>query len=474
MKKQSFETWLRNIFSSHKETLNLDEEWDLLLPHLEEKKKSRRFLFPFWWLGIATTFVLLGYGIYISIPTSENQYGSIDTAKHKISALSDNSIASPAVNPNDNASQNSELTSENEENLLVPYNTPNPKSATVQTSKQKNKISDVKFQFNYTSNKNQDLSSQTTTNPINNSTVVLIQNSPLSNNDMLPSLLITKKEEVIPLHTGSMETINSLMQTIAINHYPDDLPLVKMAEHKLDPIKKASKFLLAVEVYNGFLTQHFKGYGSQKTGRSETETALWRHSWKALAEYSFMPHWRVSTGMDYRWDLISFSQNFKDTSEVWMSGQIISEKTNSLGQTNRDTGTIQVKQYSQINRRLNNYRTGISIPIQLRYARSLYNSLDFSANIGVLIPVYTQGSGRIIKSGAHDIQLQDYADFTKKSPWTCNVSMGVEVVYHIRRRWDLNVGLQRQMEMSLSKTTENLVQETYSSWGLVSGIRMKF
>ena len=78
---------------------------------------------------------------------------------------------------------------------------------------QKNKISDVKFQFNYTSNKNQDLSSQTTTNPINNSTVVLIQNSPLSNNDMLPSLLITKKEEVIPLHTGSMETINSLMQT---------------------------------------------------------------------------------------------------------------------------------------------------------------------------------------------------------------------------------------------------------------------
>jgi hypothetical protein len=178
MKKQSFETWLRNIFSSHKETINLDEEWDLLLPHLEEKKKSRRFLFPFWWLGIATTFVLLGYGIYISIPTSENQYGSIDTAKHKISALSDNSIASPAVNPNDNASQNSELTSENEENLLVPYNTPNPKSATVQTSKQKNKISDVKFQFNYTSNKNQDLSSQTTTNPINNSTVVLIQNSP--------------------------------------------------------------------------------------------------------------------------------------------------------------------------------------------------------------------------------------------------------------------------------------------------------
>lgn len=103
-----------------------------------------------------------------------------------------------------------------------------------------------------------------------------------------------------------METINSLMQTIAINHYPDDLPLVKMAEHKLDPIKKASKFLLAVEVYNGFLTQHFKGYGSQKTGRSETETALWRHSWKALAEYSFMPHWRVSTGMDYRWDLIRF------------------------------------------------------------------------------------------------------------------------------------------------------------------------
>ena len=37
--------------------------------------------------------------------------------------------------------------------------------------------------------------------------------------------------------------------------------------------------------------------------------------------------------------------------------------------------------------------------------------------------------------------------------------MGVEVVYHIRRRWDLNVGLQRQMEMSLPKL-ENLVQET--------------
>ena len=49
-------------------------------------------------------------------------------------------FASPAVNPNDNASQNSELTSENEENLLVPYNTKSKicNSANKQT---KNKIS---------------------------------------------------------------------------------------------------------------------------------------------------------------------------------------------------------------------------------------------------------------------------------------------------------------------------------------------
>ena len=497
MKNTLFENWLRTKVEQSEQSFDHDAEWALLRPKLEKKKRKRR---PVFWFLLPIGLLAVSYFFFTRDSKEESLAGivgkdNIIIADSKV--VDKNSIADPQQNASSEQGQ--------EQSNVIATHKIQDQEVGGKPSKQ-----NAKSLSNSPAVKN-DLSRQNESNYLhenimpssNEKSANQSSNSSdkLSDGLAISSSLLIEQSKNFPTNvnestkgSGEMDKTNpneisdsnleiekpndknTISKQAAEEQAEKNPAIIESNEEPIDIAKQnpKSRFSLSVLLAYGLFAPHMNGSDQFVRARNITEKPLECISAKILLNTKIANSWSLSTGIGLEKYNTRFTQSFVDTSLVTYSGETIRIRRSSTGQETYLLGDVKGIRTSSVNRKLYNSISYYSIPFYLNYTKQLSSRISIMPTLGLNINFFNQSSGSIVQSEEYDILLQDYKNVFKNSIPSCNVFLGLGVVYNINQKVHFNFGISGSNQILLKKLSDNYQPDRFTNYGIYSGLTFKF
>lgn len=456
MKKSVFDEWLKSKVQNTRVDFNKDEEWELLLPKLQKRKRRAVF---FWWvlpLGLSI------WAAYMFWPAQR-----IDPVVDVVSISG--STANPLNHSSEGFNQKRSATPQ-EKNPATHHSLPNststgkslyePESEGITSTYEKPELGRKKINQNgmkypgetqsFTKARVQDL--------------LMLQQVVLPSDGSKPLdasvLLLLPSAEPKFLESEPRELqMYSILNTDLVRRDVDH------TERSED-----IKWVLSPSIAAGKLSRKWRGNEDLVEARRSTERGLDQLSGQFLAMAQWNKNFIFGAGIEYSRSTIRMQQYFRDTVLTTSSGIVIGEKIDYENHYSSDTGTVTLKQYRQVNRNLYNTRSVIYLPVLLGYQFLLRDRWTVGLDLGMHFPVFQKFQGSMIKTGIKDIELIPYAasyDFWNQ----CSVSAAAHVDYRISPDLQIYSALQFRSDFAFWNVHQTAVRELHRSMGMQLGLK---
>jgi len=455
MKNSSFDHWLRQNFKETKLSLDKDKEWEFLEPKLQRKKSKRRLVF---WIFFPCVIGALGsYYFYgkeninerIQMTSSSNELPMRFNENSKEHTQQENKLNSGSIL----SVKHSEINNENEisqkKNVLSKQSLFLNKGMPVDNDIQ-HSVSETSQRINHSSSNEQ----------IENSEMKEIQNSPYNAIEGA----ISQRDQ-----SEKVNYIIDLLPIVETELLDDDkqLELNENLEFKSPIVISKNKIYLPISIqtmgFMGILNQSLKGPESRLNTRLALEKPESVIGASIMLQTKFKRHFGLGIGIDYRYNTLRFTQQFKDTISKTLYGQVLVEKVNANSELTKDTGLVVINEYRMVSRKLYHHRTLISIPVTLSYNQHINRSWSWSSILGLSIPVYQKFNGRILNSSTKSIELDLYGENISLLKIPCSILYGIQVDYTIRPELKLVLGLLGRRELGYWQDAKTGISEKHGS-----------
>jgi opacity protein-like surface antigen len=496
MKNILFENWLKKKVEQEETSFDHEAEWALLRPKLEKKKKRR----PVFWFLLPIGLLAVSYLLFTRDSKEESLVGIVDKDRIIIAdskVVDINTIADPQLNTSNEQIQ--EWSDDNRTSIIqdqevgVKLSKQNTKSLS-NSPAMKNDLS-RHIESNYLHGNILPSSNEITANQSFNSSdklsdglaissSLLIEQSknfPTNVNESTNDSYEMDKTKLNENNVSNLEieqpidknTISKLAAEVQAKKNPE---IIESSEERIEIAKQnpKSRFSLSVLLGYGLFAANMNGSDQFVRARNLTEKPLECISAKILLNTKIAGSWSVSTGVGFEKFTTKFSQNFIDSSMITSNGETIRIRISSSGQESYLIGEAKHLRTTNVNRRLYNSTVYYSIPVYLNYSKQLNSRIKFMPTLGLNINFMNQTSGSIVHNDEQDILLQDYKNVVKNSIPSCNLFLGVGVVYNVSKKFDLNLGINGSNQIFLKKFSDNFQSDRLNSYGFYSGLTYKF
>ncbi|NOT36527.1 MAG: hypothetical protein HOP11_04060 [Saprospiraceae bacterium] len=449
MKHDSFDSWLKNKANINQPEFDSELEWQLLEPKLPGKKKDRRYIILFVFLGLLGLAYLINHFTRPEFGISMTRKGD---KKEQI-----NEVQSSVVTYNENLIQNSKLNVKNSDDFkfLRESGKVIKHSNEIETASSDKKFLSAKTKSLQSENLN--ITADKNVNLIANSVLNVMANSnedKISNSD---SNFLSQSEELERLRNGMQ------LLFIAIKDATLSQPRLKICLNK-KPITTELFF----QTSYGFLNQSLSGSQELAQRRSNSEKGLDLVQLVGGVQARYKNKYFMRTGIELGISVIQFRHQFYDTTIIHSSPETLSVTLNEDLSLSYEIGQATKEQVSLINRKKYNHRYQLSFPILIGFRSILGPRISINYNGGVIIPIYQSFEGEILKHNRS--QSIKYGLGVKNLFGPCSIQGGFEVVYHVIKGIHIYSGLNYRAESKYWFDTQTSTKEKHSSWFLSAGM----
>lgn len=453
MKKVSFDHWLKLTIGKESIPVDTDLEWDLLLPKLEKKKRRRGIVY---WILLPVTVTCLSLVYFVSKhPSSIFKLASTpDSHSMEVNNVGKDDLTK-IVMGNKN----------NQTNILI-----HPQKILSQKiNKQELTKKSTQFKFDLTKDNPSLFAEQGNTTDGNGFFEISldIPNNSISFQDSFSS---NSSRHATPFDslTISLLPVSIHGQLLNKENLSSNLNLIESSQYVRH--KKSFKVDMCLLGSYGKLFQSLNGSGNGYLTRKTLERPLDVFSATILFQTDLKSRLKFGIGLDYQYALLQLNQHFLDTVNQILYGVIVAEKTNAQKVVSYDTGSISVRSFRNVSRKLYHSRTLLSIPAIISYQYPLNRKWSLSYHAGISVPVYQEFSGRISNNSLRSLDLDNYGENISRTKPPCSVLYGMQVVYSIRPGIKWMVGLAGSTELWYWRDLENSIGERHSSLRFQAGL----
>lgn len=453
MKKVSFDHWLKLIIGRESIPVDNDLEWDLLLPKLEKKKRRRGIVY---WVLLPVTVTCLSLVYFVSMqPSSIFKFTSTpDSQSMEVINVGKDDLTNLVI---DNKN--------NQTNILI-----HPQKLLSQKiSKQELSTKSTQFKFDLTKDNPSLFAEQGNTADGNGFFEISLDISNNSNSFQDPFSSNSSRHST-PFDSLSISLLPVSIHGQLLNeqNFSSNLYLIESSKYLRH--KKSFKVDMCLFGSYGKLFQSLNGSGTGYLTRKTLEQPLDVFSATILFQTDLKSRLKFGIGLDYQYALLQLNQHFLDTVTQILYGVIVAEKTNAQNVVSYDTGSIDVRNFRNVSRKLYHSRTLLSIPAIISYQYPLNRKWSLSYHAGISVPVYQEFSGRISNNSLRSLDLDYYGENISRNKLPCSVLYGMQVVYSIRPGIKWMLGLVGSSELRYWRDLENSIGERHNSLRFQAGL----
>ena len=453
MKKVSFDHWLKLIIGKESMPVDNDLEWELLLPKLEKKRRRRGIVY---WILLPVTVTCLSLMYFVSMqPSSIFKIASIpDSQSMEVNNVRKDDLTNTLIDKKNNQT-----------NILI-----HPQKLLSQKiSKQELFTKATQFKSDLTKNDPSLFAEQDNTAD-GNSFIEKSQDSPNNLIIFQDSFSINSSGQAPPFDSLSISLLPVSIHGQLLNeqNFSSNLNLIESSKNVRH--KKSFKVDMCLLGTYGKLFQSLNGSGNGYLTRKTLERPLDVFSATILFQTDLKSRLKFGIGLDYQYALLQLNQHFLDTVTQILYGVIVAEKTNAQNVVSYDTGSINVRNFRNVSRKLYHSRTLLSIPAIISYQYPLNRKWSLSYHAGISVPVYQEFSGRISNNSLRSLDLDNYGENISRNKLPCSVLYGMQVVYSIRPGIKWMLGLAGSSEIGYWRDLENSIGERHNSLRFQAGL----
>jgi len=453
MKKVSFDHWLKLIIGRESIPVDNDLEWDLLLPKLEKKKRRRGIVY---WVLLPVTVTCLSLVYFVSMqPSSIFKFTSTpDSQSMEVINVGKDDLTNLVI---DNKN--------NQTNILI-----HPQKLLSQKiSKQELSTKSTQFKFDLTKD-NPSLFAEQGNTADGNGFFEISLDIPNNSKSFMDPFSSNSSRHSTPFDSLSISLLPVSIHGQLLNEQNFSSNLYLIESSKYVRHKKSFKVDMCLFGSYGKLFQSLNGSGTGYLTRKTLEQPLDVFSATILFQTDLKSRLKFGIGLDYQYALLQLNQHFLDTVTQILYGVIVAEKTNAQNVVSYDTGSIDVRNFRNVSRKLYHSRTLLSIPAIISYQYPLNRKWSLSYHAGISVPVYQEFSGRISNNSLRSLDLDYYGENISRNKLPCSVLYGMQVVYSIRPGIKWMLGLVGSSELRYWRDLENSIGERHNSLRFQAGL----